>query len=205
MTNYRFTVMPQPRDRNAGLEPGMCRSRERRSTGCAPETDALRFISKLSCLMLITVMAGGLITAAENPPQVTVDWTKVLQVSKTTSTLQVVVNPPLRRSGTIHDPAFRALHDLGCDVVRYVPWLPYPRLAVAELEPPKDGKTSWDFSLIDPMTEDFLQATAGHSVMLNFSTIPQWMFKTPKLVATVNALLTVGFSHRWKNPRSQQR
>ena len=32
------------------------------------------------------------------------------------------------------------------------------------------------------MTVDFLEATAGHSVMLNFSTIPQWMFKTPKPV-----------------------
>ena len=54
---------------------------------------------------------------------------------------------------------------------------------LAELEPPKDGKTSWDFSLIDPMMEDFMNAQAGHSVMINFSTIPQWMWKTPKPVA----------------------
>jgi len=53
---------------------------------------------------------------------------------------------------------------------------------VAELEPPKDDQTSWDFSLIDPMTEDFLAATEGHSVILNLSTIPQWMFKTEKPV-----------------------
>ncbi|EQD49648.1 hypothetical protein B1B_11523, partial [mine drainage metagenome] len=37
--------------------------------------------------------------------------------------------------------------------------------------------------LIDPMTEDFMSATAGHSVILNFSTIPQWMFKTPKPIS----------------------
>jgi len=80
----------------------------------------------------------------------------------------------------VHDNAFKALHDLGADYVRYVPWLPYPRLGVAELEPPKDGKTSWDFSLIDPMTIDFLEATKGHSTVLNFSTIPQWMYKTDK-------------------------
>jgi hypothetical protein len=48
------------------------------------------------------------------------------------------------------------------------------------MEAPAGGKTSWDFSLIDPMTEDFMNATAGHSVILNFSTIPQWMFKTEK-------------------------
>jgi hypothetical protein len=100
--------------------------------------------------------------------------------SKTIPTLQVVVNPPLRRGTPVHDEAYKALSDLGADYVRYVPWLPYPRLGVAELEPPKDGRTSWDFSLIDPMTIDFLQATRGHSVVLNFSTIPQWMYKTEK-------------------------
>jgi Glycosyl hydrolases family 39 len=66
--------------------------------------------------------------------------------------------------------------------VRYVPWLPYPGLGVAELQPPADSKTSWDFSLIDPMTIDFLEATKGHPVILNFSTIPQWMYKTEKRV-----------------------
>jgi hypothetical protein len=82
----------------------------------------------------------------------------------------------------MHDSAFRALHDLGCDMVRYVPWLPYPKLSVAELDPPKDGKTSWDFSLIDPMTADFMEATAGHSVLMNFSAPPQWVWKTAKPV-----------------------
>ena len=38
---------------------------------------------------------------------------------------------------------------------KHVPWLPYPRLVVAELEPPTGTKTSWDFSLIDPLTRDF--------------------------------------------------
>jgi hypothetical protein len=32
------------------------------------------------------------------------------------------------------------------------------------------------------MTVDFLNATEGHSVILNFSTIPAWLFKTPKPV-----------------------
>ena len=142
-----------------------------------------KVISSLFSLVLLSAIICGAAWAAENSNQVTVDWNSVFRVSKMTPTLQVVVNPPLRRGASLHDPAFRALHDIGCDVVRYVPWLPYPKLAVAELEPPKDGKTSWDFSLIDPMTVDFLEATKGHSVMLNFSTIPQWMFKTPKPVA----------------------
>jgi hypothetical protein len=110
---------------------------------------------------------------AQQPPTLDVKWDAVSQVSKTTPTLQVVVNPMLNRSSPVHDQIFQALRDMGADYVRYVPWLPYPRLAVAELEP-----GVWDTSLIDPMTVDFFKATEGHSTILNFSTIPAWLFKT---------------------------
>lgn len=129
-------------------------------------------------LALLTL--SGPAAAQDAPLQFTVHWDKVTSVSKTAATLQVVVNPPLRRGTSVHDNAFQALSDLGADYVRYVPWLPYPRLGVAELEAPKNGMTFWNFSLIDPMTIDFLEATKGHSVILNFSTIPQWMYKTDK-------------------------
>jgi hypothetical protein len=112
-----------------------------------------------------------------------VRWDNRVRVSKSVPTLQVVVNPPLRRGQTIHDPSFSALKALGADYTRYVPWLPYPKLAVAELEPPSSTKTSWDFSLIDPMTTDFLDATSSHPVIVNFSTIPAWMYKTETPVA----------------------
>lgn len=134
---------------------------------------------------LIVVVAATLAVCSAQDSQVTVTplWDRVVSVSKTTATLQVVVNPPLERGTPVHDNAFQALNQLGADYVRYVPWLPYPKLGVAELDPPQNGKTSWDFKLIDPMTVDFLDATTGHSVILNFSTIPQWMFKTDKPVA----------------------
>jgi glycosyl hydrolase family 39 (putative alpha-L-iduronidase) len=139
---------------------------------------------RLYAAVSLSVALAAAPADAQDSLSLTVAWDKVERVSQTTATLQVVVNPPLRRSSPIHDREFQALRDLQCDYVRYVPWLPYPRLVVAELEPPEDGKTSWDFSLIDPLTTDFLDATAGqgHSVILNFSTIPQWMYKTPKPV-----------------------
>jgi hypothetical protein len=111
-----------------------------------------------------------------------VDWGTKLMESRSTPTLQVVGNPQLRRGAFMHDGSFSALRDLKADYVRYVPWFPYPKLAVAELDPPTAQKTSWDFSLIDPMTIDFFEATKGHSVIMNFSTIPQWMFKTDNVV-----------------------
>lgn len=143
-----------------------------------------RLSRKISVGLVLCVLVSSCSRCqAPGTPKLSVRWDKVVRVSKTTATLQVVVNPPLRRGTPVHDNAFRALHDLQADYVRYVPWLPYPKLGVAELEPPADGKTSWDFSIIDPITLDFLDATKGHAVILNFSTIPQWMYKTDKPVA----------------------
>jgi hypothetical protein len=147
-------------------------------------------------LILLAIIAAGCAACqhrqspeiAEGNPgvescRIAVDWNSVTGISKSTPTLQVVVNPPLRSGSPIHDRVFDSLHALGADYIRYVPWLPYPKLAVAELEPPANTRTSWDFSLIDPMMRDFTNATAGHSVIVNFSTIPQWMWKTSKPVA----------------------
>ena len=134
---------------------------------------------KLKSSSLLMVLSAALCAWAQ---KVEVNWEQVERISKTRATLQVVVNPPLRRGPTIHDRVFQELRQLGADYVRYVPWLPYPRLGVAELEPPAQSKVFWDFKLIDPMTVDFLEATQGHPVILNFSTIPQWMFRTSKPV-----------------------
>ena len=130
---------------------------------------------KTFLLLWLTLLTLSLQAQTPGPDTVTVQWEKVQLISKTALTLQLVVNPPLRRGTPFHDSVFAALQALGCDYVRFVPWLPYPRLGVAELQPPTNSKTFWDFSVIDPITLDFLNATNGHSVILNFSTIPAWM------------------------------
>ncbi len=126
--------------------------------------------------MLVAPLAG------QQPVRLTIQWDKVVVVSRSTPTLQIVVNPPLRPGEPLGAAAYKAVKDLGADYVRYAVWLPYPKLAVAELEPPTAQKTSWDFSLIDPMTKDFLAATEGHERILNFSTVPAWLFKTDQPV-----------------------
>lgn len=128
--------------------------------------------------------ACGAVCAQQSakPSAISVDWNKTVIVSKSTPTLQVVTNPMLNPGSPIHDGAFAALKMLGADYVRFVPWLPYPKIAVAELQPPTPTSTSWDFTYIDPVTKDFLAATEGHSTIINFSTIPAWMFKTDKPV-----------------------
>ena len=130
--------------------------------------------------VLDCVLAGANLNGQEL--KLTIHWDKTTVVSKTTPTLQVVVNPPLRPGQPLSKASYTALKELGADYVRYVPWLPYPRLAVAELEPPTATRTSWDFGLIDPMTKDFLAATDGHPTVMNFSTTPAWLWKTDKPV-----------------------
>jgi hypothetical protein len=140
------------------------------------------FLRQSSVLFFLLVFIAVSSSAQSQLQEVTINWDKVIRVSQTIPSLQVVVNPPMRRGSAIHDNVFQSLRDLGADYVRYVPWYPYPKLAIPELDPPSAGKTSWDFSLIDPMTIDFLEATKGHPVVLNFSTVPQWMYKVEKPV-----------------------
>jgi hypothetical protein len=134
----------------------------------------------------ITVLLCALtiVGQAQSGPtmEVAADWSKTIASSKSVPSLQVVVTPMLRPASPIHDQAYAALKELGADYVRFVPYFVYPRLSVAELEPPTQPKTSWDFSLIDPPTLDFLRAVQGHPAIWNFSAVPAWMFKTEKPV-----------------------
>lgn len=127
-----------------------------------------------ACAMALSGTAAAQSGAAM--PSIDVDWTKTLATTRTTITLQVVENPPLRRGSAIHDAAWKNLALLNTDMTRLALWYPYPRLSVAELEKPAAKKTSWDFSAIDPIVEDFFRATSGHSSVFTMSTLPAWMF-----------------------------
>lgn len=59
-------------------------------------------------------------------PTVSVDWGVSAGVSNTTTTLQVVANPLLRRECPVAKQAWQSLRDLEATHVRYVPWFPYP-------------------------------------------------------------------------------
>jgi hypothetical protein len=154
--------------------------RERPANSPSNRDLQLHLLTRLLVLSALVLAASELY--AQQAPKLTIHWDKVTVVSNSTPTLQVVVNPPLRPGEPLGEAAYKAVKDLGADYVRYVPWLPYPKLGVAELEPPTSQKTSWDFSVIDPMTKDFLAATEGHPAILNFSTTPAWLWKSDKPV-----------------------
>ena len=93
----------------------------------------LRFATVAACVMPILAAAQTVFPESE---ALSINWGKIIAISRSTPTLQLGAFPVLRRGSPIHDSSFAALKQLGADYVRYVPWLPYPRLAVAELEPP---------------------------------------------------------------------
>lgn len=123
-----------------------------------------------------------LLTSYGQENTVTVDWNKTVFVSKTTPTLQVVENPKVRPSSDIHKSTFEALKNLERDYVRYVPWFPYPKMSVAELKAPDKDRTYWDFTWLDSTMVAIMEATKDHTTVINFSTIPAWMWKTDKPV-----------------------
>lgn len=126
---------------------------------------------------LFFVIAGT--GAGEPPVKVEVHWDRVVRVLKTKPTLLLGASPVLMRGAPLHDQILQRVQDLGADDVRYAgAGYAFPHLGVAELEPPTATQTFWDFSHIDPITEDIMKALEGHPVVLNFTTIPAWMFKT---------------------------
>lgn len=141
-------------------------------------------LSRLQILIIlvITVVFGSNLYAQNNTSIVTVDWDQAVLTSKTTPTLQLVENPMVRSGSPIHVATFKALKELGADYVRYVPWFPYPKMAVAELKSPTKEETFWDFTYLDSTMQAVMKATQGHTVVINFSTTPAWMWKTNSVV-----------------------
>src|SRR5579863_1103620 len=127
-------------------------------------------------MLVIFLISGCGVSTTHS--DVAIQWNAALSTNKTTPTLQIVVNPQLQPGQPLGVAAFKALKALQPDYTRYQLWFPYPKLAVAELQPPTPRSTSWDFSLIDPMMSAFMTATAEHPTVMDFSTIPQWMFVT---------------------------
>jgi hypothetical protein len=144
------------------------------------ETGRIRPAIRIALLLSAALFVCSIQTWAQ--PVAKADWSKVIRENRTNLQIQDCPEPPLLHKSPIHEKIYSALRDLKADYNRFQPWFPYPRLGVYELEPPSDGKTHWDFILPDELLGGFMDASAGHPVVVNLGPIPQWMVKTAKPV-----------------------
>ena len=87
-----------------------------------------------------------------DPILIEVSWTIHDYDLHTVPTLQVVTNPLLSRQfSPVHTQIFNSLKQLNAEYTRYAAWYPYPKLAVAELDPPSGlfqcGNVGQDYSI----------------------------------------------------------
>lgn len=112
-----------------------------------------------------------------------VNWTAVTAVSRSTATLQVVINPIFNPATTpIAPQAWETLASLNATHVRFAAWFPYPQWGVPEPFPPvfsPNGTctTSWNFDGLMTQLNPFLESV--HTAVLDISTLPEWLFADP--------------------------
>lgn len=136
----------------------------------------MKFIGN-AMVILIVVLGIESPVLAEDHVGVAINWGNTIATSKLAPSVYVVNSPMMRPSSPIHACVYDGLKKLGVDDLRYMSYFTFPKLSVAELYPPKDKTTSWDFSLMDPMVVGIFKAAEDHPVMMTFSTVPTWMFK----------------------------
>lgn len=73
----------------------------------------------------------------DGPIAIEVSWSTVDYHLHTIPTLQIVTNPLVSRQfSPVSKAIFENLKQLNAEYARYAVWFPYPKLAVAELDPP---------------------------------------------------------------------
>ena len=103
-------------------------------------------------LTLATLQSPLKSQANADPIVIDVSWTTHGYDLHTIPTLQVVSNPLVSRQfSPVHEQIFANLKELHAKYARYAVWFPYPKLSVAELDPPSGlfqcGNVGHDFSI----------------------------------------------------------
>src|SRR6185437_2916695 len=78
-----------------------------------------RVYLKMYKIVVIALFVSLVHDTSADAVQIAVNWENVTSVSKTTSSLQVVTNPMLRRGSPIHNEIFDNLGKLNAEYVRY--------------------------------------------------------------------------------------
>lgn len=93
-------------------------------------------VTEMMISSLFFLALSGTRIAAQQSAIIAVDWSSIVRPLITVVAFQTVVNPATCRESPYHAAVFDKIAHLGAPFQRYVPWLPYPRLGIVELEPP---------------------------------------------------------------------
>jgi hypothetical protein len=94
---------------------------------------------RAAVLLSAAVSAALVSRAAAQTTVVDIAWSSPIRQLQTDLAFQTVVNPVTARESPYHDAVYEKIAALGASYQRYVPWLPYPRMGIAELERPSHG------------------------------------------------------------------
>ena len=88
----------------------------------------------------------------DDPILIDINWSVDDFLLHTVPSLQIVANPLVSRQFShIYKEIFASLAQLNADFVRYAAWYPYPKMGVAELDPPSGllqcGNVAENFSV----------------------------------------------------------
>jgi len=136
------------------------------------------FVFAVAIALIVVSPAAVAQEAASGTATVVTHWDKIVGVSKTIPTTQILAHAYTLRDSPIHDALFKAVKDLKTDDTRLQFWYSVSRQAVLEVEEPSATETHWDFQYADPLVADYYANTTGKH-HLNITTIPRWMFKVP--------------------------
>ena len=110
----------------------------------------------------LALLIASLAPARAQPTLLATDWAAsgFVRANKVLPTLQVVTNPLLMRASPIHDQAFASLRALKAQLVRFVPWMPFPRLVINEFDR-ESGDKLCGFAAFPSGLEVTLNCSAG--------------------------------------------
>jgi len=97
-------------------------------------------LTMLLCIILFVCsvyLSSAPKSATDDSLAIEVSWSSVDYPLHTIPTIQIVTNPLVSRQfSPVSKAIFEKLNQLNAEYTRYAAWFPYPKLAVAELDPP---------------------------------------------------------------------
>jgi Glycosyl hydrolases family 39 len=116
------------------------------------------------------------------PPIMAIGWDDVVAISEVNATTQIGAAGP----GPLHDKVYRQLRQFSPEYPRWQLWgggSKDPNLGNAEVLPPANGVSHWDFSRIDPDFIAFANTVRGHQFLVDLEVTPDWMYKPNAAIA----------------------